>query len=810
MGSTFGDIRYAFRGLSRMPGFAAVAIATFALGIGATTAIFSAVYAVVLQPFPFRAPDRVIAIGEKFRGEGLSAVSPGNFEDWRRRATFYTEIAARAFVSVNVAGGETPERLVGNRVTWSYFRVFDMSAALGRTFTADEDQPGGDSVVVLSDRLWRRLFASDRSVVGRSIQLDGRPHTIIGVMPRAFDGMTGGAEEFWIPAAFTAAQLANHDGHAMTVFARLIDGRSIEQAAAELQTIFNTLKAQNSDNQIRQGIVSPFAAQVIGDSRQRLLVLFGAVGLVMLISCGNVAHLLLARGRLRTHEIALRASLGASQRRIVRQLLTESLVLAVIGGVVGVGVAYVAVPALLAIAPEGVPRLDQTTISPPVLLFALAATIVSAIATGTLPALRGARLDLKSQLSEGGRGVARGRDALRSVLVAAEVALAIVLLTGAGLLVRSAIFLQSTDGGFDGRGVLTARVSLPTSGYEEPVRIEQTFADLVDALQRNGNVAAAAIGSSVPMTPGGTNNGLVPEGKTFDPNDFVLGRLGIVSERYFEAFRIPLRAGRAFTDRDRRETERVMILSETAARQLFPGQNAIGKRVACCEPAPDGSPAYKIVVGIVGDVRTDGPQQQARADFYLPVRQAPPAAWTWLQRTMSVVVQSTSDDSASLTATLRTAVRNIDPSIPVHDIATMRQRLQSTLAQDRFNTVLMLLLGVIGLSLSAIGIYGVIACFVAQRRHEVAIRMALGARASQVMLMVLGQGMRPVWAGVVIGVVSAVFAARMLADNVYGVTTRDPLTFVVVVLVLVTAAVVANLIPARTAARMNPARLLVN
>ena len=806
------DIRYACRQLSRAPGFTVVAVLTFALGIGATTAIFSAVYAVVLQPFPFPEPNRVVAVGEQFRGR-LSATSAGNLEDWRTHAKSFSAIGARRFVSVNVSTGSIPERLTGNAVTASYFSVFRMPAALGRTLVPEDAVPGRDAVVVLSDRLWTRVFARDRTIVGRSMQMDGRQYAIVGVMPPEFDRFSR-AEEFWIPLVFTPAEIASHDDHNMSTVARLAPGVTREQAGAELSIIFKQMKAQLPDNtNVLPGVVDDFAADFVGDARQRLLVLFAAVALVLLIACGNVANLLLARGRLRVHEVALRASLGASRRRLVQQFLTESLVLALIGGVLAIGVAYLTIPMLLAIGPaassvRAVPRLGQATINGAVLLFALSATVVSALVTGIAPALRATNLDLRSSLGEGARTMARPSDTLRSVLVAAEVAFAIVLLTGAGLLVRSAIYLQYVTPGFDATSVITARVSLPEVGYEEPARVERTFREVVDRLSRQANVAYAAVSSSVPMAPGGNNNGLVVEGKRFDPNDFVLGRLALITEDYFHAFRIPLIAGRTFTPDDRRETQHVMVLSATAARRLFPGQNAIGKRVGCCEANPDGTTNLKLVVGIVGDVRSDGPQADPRPDFYLPSQQAPPQAWTWIQRTMTVVVRGKTDNPAALTAVLRTAVRDIDPTVPVHDIATMPQRLQTTLAEDRFNTALMLLLGAIGLALATIGVYGVISFTVAHRRHELAIRMALGARPVEVIRLVLNQGMRPVWVGVALGIVAAAWLSQALSTNLYGVTTRDPVTFVSVVVLLIAAAVLANVLPARTAARIQPAEML--
>jgi predicted permease len=804
------DVRHAWRQIAAAPAVAGIAIATLALGIGATTAIFSAVYAVVLQPLPFRDPDRVVFVGEKWQESQPSAVSPGNFHDWRTNTSSFTELAAQGYVSFNISGRETPERVLGAWVTHNYFAVFGISATLGRTFTADEDRPGNERVVILSDRLWKRRFGADPGVLGSVLQMDGAPYTIVGVMPDVFDRLDA-IEDLWVPAAFTPAQLASHDGHSYNVVGRLAQGVTLQQAASELELIFNRVKAQlPDDHQVRQGVLVGYAEQVQGDSRQRLLVLFGAVALVMLIACGNVSHLLLARSGIRAHEVALRASLGASRALLIRQFLTEALVLALIGGVFGVMLAYLAVPALLALSPDGIRRLDQTTVNVPVLLFALGATLLNALVAGIVPALRASHTAPRTALNDEGRTVARSHDTLRRLLVVGEVALAIVVLVGAGLFIRSALYLQSVNQGFDGTGVLTSRVSLPAAGYEAPERVQQTFLDLVDRLSEHPNVDLAAVTSSAPMTGGSTNNGLVPEGQTFDPNDFVLGRLGIVTGDYFRTLRIPLVAGRTFTADDRGDTQRVMILSQTAARQLFPGESALGKRVACCEAGPDGAPLLKLVVGVVGDVRTDGPQLDAPADFYLPIRQAPPDAWRWLQRTMTVVARSSNGAPATLTDPLRDAVRRTDPTVPIHDIATLNQRLQTTLAEDRFNTVLMLLLGAIGLVLSAIGIYGVVALFVAQRRREIAIRIALGARSREVALMVLRQGMVPVCVGLLGGLLAAFMVTQTLATYVYGVTTRDPLTVLAVVAVLMGVALLANLLPARAATRVDPAAHLLN
>ena len=421
-----------------------------------------------------------------------------------------------------------------------------------------------------------------------------------------------------------------------------------------------------------------------------------------------------------------------------------------------------------------------------------------------MPALRTARPDLVGVLKEGGRTAAVSRDRLRTVLVGAEVSIAIVLLVGAGLLVRSAINLQRVDTGFDLSGVLSARITLPVTGYENPGSVSRTFETLATTLAASPGVEAAAITSNAPMTPGGNGNGLVPEGKVFDPNDFVLGRLAIVTQDYLRVMRIPVVAGRFFTPEDRRGAPKTMILSETAARLLFPGLNAVGKRVACCEPDADGRPGYKLVVGVVGDVRNDGPQADPLANFYLPIAQAPDAAWTWLQRSMTVVVRGRDADPAALTGAVRSAVRELDPTVPVYNVASMQQRLQTTLAPAQFNTVLMMLLGAVGLFLASVGVYGVVTFFAAARQRDLAIRVALGAPRGNVIRSVVGQGMKPVVAGVVAGLIGSLAASRVLASYVFGVGTTDPLTLGSVVALLLAVALVAAALPAMRAARVDP------
>jgi putative ABC transport system permease protein len=802
------DVRFALRQLIKAPGFALVAALTLALGIGATTAIFSVVHAVVLRPLPLPEPDRVMSVGEDFEGRGRpSDVSVGNFVDWRDHAKSFSSLAALQFFNFNLADSQQPERVVGGRVSHTWFPLIGIAPLHGRVFTREEDSPGTDRVVVLSHRLWARRYGSNPAIVGREIRLNTVPFTVIGVMPSAFD-LTSDSEELWTPIAFTPEQLATHDNHYLTVLGRLAPGASEQQAAAELRTIYTQMQQQYpGDSQVNPGVLEPLHQQLVGDYRQRLLVLLGAVALVLLIACGNVANLLLARGGIRAREIALRAAIGAGRGRIVRQLLTETLVLALVGSSLGVVVAWLAVPALVASSPEGVPRLEQARVDGVVFAFGLGAALFSALVAGLVPALRAARTDLRSTLNEGGRTGTSGHDRVRTVLVAAEVALAIVLLVGAGLLVRSALYLQRIDPGFDPRGLLSARLTLPAVRYTEPERVEQAFKDIVTALAETPAVERAAAATSVPLTPGGNGNGLLAEGKTPDVKNFVLSRLSIVTLDYFQTLRMPLVRGRLFADDDRKGAPRVAVVNEAAAAALFPGADPLGKRFSCCDGSPD-SPGWRTIVGVVRNMRSRGPTQDPQPEFFLPIAQAPTAAWTWIQRTMTLVARSRTGDAAALTTAARDAVRRVDPTLPLYQIRSMEQRLQASVSQARFNTLLMMLLGTIGLVLSAIGVYGVIAYFVTQRQHEIGIRMALGAKGADVIRMVIRQGMQPVVLGIVLGLAGAYASSRVLTSYVFGVTTTDPLTFAAVIALLAGVALIATTVPARRAVRVDPTRVL--
>ncbi len=804
-GELMQDLAFTIRQLRKNPGFAAVAVLTLALGIGGTTAIFSAVYAVVLQPLPLRDPSRLMLVGEIYQG-APHVMSVGNYVDTNAAIPdFEHGLSALNYANFNLADESTPERIVGARVTANYFEVMGVQPILGRTFTADEDQPGNDRVVVLSHRLWVRRFGATSEVVGRTVRMNGVPYHLLGVMPESFD-LTTDSEELWTPIAFTPQQRATHDEHYLTVYGRLKPGVTRRQVQSQLDAVAMRLRRDfpKDDETISFGTV-PFVEQFIGDYRQRLLTLLAAVGVVLLIACGNVANLLLARGAVRAREIALRTALGAGQWRIVRQLLTESLVLAMSAAVAGLFIARAFVTAVVAWSPSDVPRLEQARIDPVAFGFAIAIALASSVLCGLAPALRlSRRRDLQNGLRDGGRGSTGGRrDRLRAALIVAEVALSLLLLVGAGLLIRSAIALQHTATGFEPRGVLSARITLPVTVYNEPARVAETLRQIHDAAVAIPGVSAAAITSFAAMGSGGGSNGLVPEGREPNAANQISSTLRVITPDFFTTMGVPIVKGRNFDDGDRRDGPRVMIVSARLAALAFPGQDPIGKRINCCEPGPQ---ALKTIVGIAGDIRSRGPALSPGPEFYLPLAQVPDVVWSWF-RTLYIVARTPGDPSA-LIKPLSAAVMTVDRDLPLFDVRTMEQRLSGSLATARFNTVLLSLLGGVGLLLAASGIYGVIAYYVSQRTQEIGVRMALGATRGSVVRLILSQAMRPVAVGAVLGILAATAASRVLASQLFQVSSTDPLTIAAVVATLLGVALVASAVPARRAATVDPTRAL--
>jgi predicted permease len=802
------DVRFALRHARQQPGFTASVVLTLALGLGATTAIFSVVHAVLLAPFPIHAPERVLSVFTTWQGRATNT-SAGNYDYIRQRASTLDPLAAVAFVSFNLADDDQPERVQGLRTTASYFQVFQVPPALGRTYTADEDQPGRNGVVVLSHGLWQRRFGGRADILGHTLHLNGESYRVIGVMPAAFSTVLDGAEVL-APIAFTPERLAMYDEHFLDMYARRKAGFTDAQVNDELARIAQGLQRDHGRYNVDRGATSQrFDESVVGPFRLRLLVLLAAVALVLVIACGNAANLLLARLAARARELSIRAALGAGRGRIVRQVLAESLVITGLGALAGVVAAWWALPVLIAAAPEGVPRLADASLNLAVLATSTGLAVASAVIVGVLPSWWATSRDLRRDLGDG-KGAVTGSLTpwVRQSLIAAQAALVVVVLAAAALLVRSAINLQQVPIGIDTTGVIRARVGLPAAQYRTTDVVKASFEQMVSTLAASPGVAGAALDSQAPLVgTGGGSNGLIPEGRPLRMESVVNSRSHFVTPQYFRVLRLPLREGRMFEPSDIRSAPLVMIVNETLARAAFPDASPIGKRMSCCEGGPE-NPRWKIVVGVVADVRSRGPGNAPVPEFYLPLAQIPPEAWGWVNNTLDVMVRPAEGDPAALAGTIRSAVRALDPSLPVYGLSTLDDGLQRTMAQARFNTVLMSLLAATGLLLAALGIYSVIAWLVAQRTREIGVRMALGASPRQVVRQVVGHGLKPVALGLAVGLAGAVATGRWLQAQLFDVSPRDPVSLGLVALALLLAATLAAVIPARRATSIDPAQAL--
>jgi len=798
------DLRYGARMLRKNLAFSLVAVISLALGIGANTAIFSVVNAVLLKPLAMQDPARVVYLQEEWRGlSGNSSV--GNFEEIRRQAGSFATLGASNNASFNLATQNAPERIEGELATADYFATFGVRPLLGRVFTNEEDQPGGAAVVVISERLWRTRLHSDASIIGQPLRVNGALRTVVGVMPKTFDPLLSGSD-IWIPEAFTAAQLGNHDNHYLNVMGRLKPGISLMQAQSELDLIALRLQKQYPlDDQDRALMVRPLATVLLGDQKIALRAMLAAVGFVLLIGCANIANLQLVRSRTRQKEIALRAALGASPQRIVRQLLTENIVLGLISGAAGVLLAFWGVSWIVAKGPGEVPRLDESRIDAITLAFACGITLMASLLFGLAPALRSASSRLSEAFKEAAGTSSGSRDRVRSMLAIGEVALALILMAGAGLLIRSALLVSQVDPGFNTANLIVGRVGLPDTGYRDPTVARHTFERIVNAATDSPGVQAVGVVSRAPLAGGGSSNGILAEGKGLDLANLVDSQLQIISPTYLSTVHIPLKAGRDFTPRDTRDRTLVTIVNETLARTLWPGQNPIGKRFACCEPGPKGrmDPVWHEVVGEVADVHAWGLDRQIQPQFYLPMAQMPAEAWDWMGRAMDLVVRT--QDGAAPVNELRSIVAAIAPGVPLYRVSTMQQKISGTLARSHFDMFLLTIFAATALLLSSVGIYGVLSYTVVQRTRDIGIRMALGASHLQVMREVLSYGVRLTGLGLIFGVAGALAGTRALSSMLYGVRPTDAITFAAVSGILTLVALLASYLPARRAMRVDPA-----
>ena len=803
MDTLFHDLRIACRSLRKAPTLTLSVVLTLALCIGATTAVFSVVYAVLFRPLPFADPRGILIIRENWRGHPGS-FSVGNWADTKREDQLLQYLVPTSGLNVNLAGSDVPEKVTAARVGADFFPLLGVQPALGRGFRPEEDRPGADGVVVLSDGLWRRRFGADPAIVGRDVRVDGVPRRVIGVMPASLD-YTLYDEELWIPTAFTPAQLAEHDEHYLFVVGRLKPGVALERLQPELDRIAKDLRERLPQVNAERGLeAAPLHEELVNEYRTRLYSLLGAVGFVLLIACANIANLLLARATTRTRETAIRAAVGAGRGHIVRAALAESLVLAVAGGALGVVAAYWGVAALVAVGPHDVPRLMQARVDGPALAFVLLLTLASGLVFGLAPAFRMAGQHPLEALKDGGRAGSSGqRDRLRGALVVAEIALALVLLTGAGLLIRSAVALNQVDPGFDPSGVLVGRVSLPANGYETPEQSEQAFSRIAEGLEAMAGATAAGLVSTPPFEGGG-DNGLIPEGRPLAIQSAIPTDMRLVTPGYFATMGLRLRAGRVFTAEDRSGAPLAMVVNDRLAREAWPGQDPIGKRVACCEPGPDGGPNWKTVVGVVADVRAEGVGREPPREFYLPMAQAPRAAWRWIDRTMTLAAR-TSGDPLALVSPMRQAVWTVDRSLAVYSIATMNERRTDSLAASRFSTMLLSTFGGLALLLAAVGVYGVISYGVTQRTQEIGIRVALGAGDRNVVRLIVGHAALLTGVGLLLGLTGALVLARLISGLLFRVSPTDPPTLGAGIALLSIVALLAAALPALRATRVDPA-----
>jgi putative ABC transport system permease protein len=799
------DVRFALRQLRRDRVFTSVSILTLALGIGATTTLFAVLRAVVLTPLPYPRSNQLVDIATTYRGEP-GAISVGNYFLIKQRARTLEAVAARAGATFNLApeSGD-PERVAASRVTANYFKVLGVEPAAGRGFTSDDDLPGEPHVAILSQRLLTRRFGNDANLLGHTLFLSGRPYEVIGVMSEEFR-LPGDPTDVWTPLGLREAG-ASFDASYLTLTARLREGVSEAALAGDVRALSAAMiETAPRDNDGRTAVVSGLLDRIVGNYRERLYVLLGAVSLVFLISCVNVASLLMARGAARQWEIAVRAALGAGRGRIARQLLTEAFVLCSLGTLAGLALATLALPVFVSQGPVDIPRLKDARISADVLAVATALSCIAALIAGLVPALRESRRGLAASSARSSRGSTEGgRDRIRQSFVAAEVGLAMMLLMGAGLLIQSAWNLERVSPGFNPSGVLAARLALPISAYPAEEKPAAAVARIVEDLRARPGVAEAAASTRPPMI-GDVDYGLRIEGREPTPRNRINARMQLVTPGYLETMRVPLRNGRSFTPADRRGVTRVMLVNETLARLAWPGESPIGKRVACCEGGDD--PVWKEVVGVVADTKARGLGIAGFPEFYLPMDQAPARSFEANGGSITLVARPAGAKVETLAPLMREAVRQVDPSLPLYDIATMESRLAASTAMTRFNRLLLTVLGFLGLTLSVVGIYGVIAYLAAQRAREIGVRMALGAHRVDVVRLVLRQGLSAVGLGLVLGGAGAYAQSRAIESVLFDVSGRDPFTFMAVCAVLLLAALAASAGPALRASRIDPAKTL--
>jgi putative ABC transport system permease protein len=798
------DLRFALRQLRKSPGFTLIAVLTLALGIGANTAIFSVIYAVLLQPLPYPNGERIVILTETDSNQPQISVAYPDYVDWKRDNTVFENIAVSRRESFNLSGlpGRAPEQVPGGLVTGNFFKVIGLQAQLGRVFTEEEDRVGGPAVCVISDKLWQRVFTRDPNVLGKTVNFGNQPYSIVGVMPpQMFSPRTA---EVWFPLTRRTGDALwqsrdNHPG--LFGWARLKEGVTTEKALAEMKEIQARLANQYPKSNTGVSVtLTPLLENQVGEYRDSLRLLLGAVALVLLIACANLANLLAARGAARAREFAVRAAVGASRWQIVRQLLIESFVLAVFGGLLGLGLAAWGRDLLVALAPPGVSRFQNIALSGWVLVFSLGLSFATSVLFGLWPAWHSSRTDIQLALkSGGGHGSSEAAGARRSrdVLVIVEVALTLILLSSAGLVLKSFANARNLGLGFDPHLLLSARVDLPEPSYSDAKKLLNFHEALMSKLSVLPGVQNAALAANPPLMTGWQTS-FLPEGMAEpDPGKSPSTEVSVVTDGYFQTIKTPLLRGRAFDTRDTKEAPPVIIIDQLTADRYFPGEDAVGKRIGMYVGGENDQRVYRTIVGVAPHLKVYGFEETTvLPQAYLPMRQQP--------QTGLVVLLRTTLSPKSLEKPVRDIVASLDPAQPAFEFKTMQERVEETWATPRLMSFLLACFAILALTLAVVGLYGVMAFNGLRRMREIGVRLALGAMPVQIRTMMLKQGMRLLGVGLVLGFAGAFALSRVMRSLLFGVSANDPAIYAVVTLVLAVAALFACWIPARRASRVNP------
>jgi predicted permease len=807
------DVRYAARTLRNNLGFTLVAVLTLALGIGANTAIFSMTEAVLLRPLPYPNPDQLVMVWEDVRlphyQNDRNTPAPGNYIDWKAQNSVFSGTAAIGYRSFSLTGSGEPVRIEGEAYSADIFSVLQIYPILGRAFTPEEDRPGGPQAAILSYGLWMSRFGGDHGIIGRPVRLNEESYTVVGVMPTGF-AFPDRDDQIWIPLALTKDQVTNHQSHFLRVVARLKPGVTLAQAQSEMRAIGARMTAQypNSNTGVDVNVVS-LREQVAGSLRRPLLMLSGVVGFVLLIACTNLANLLLARGSVRSREFAIRSALGASRTRLIRQLLTESLLLALVGGALGLAIAFGGLDLIRYALSAGqttwytpsTVNLGEAALNFRVGAFCLTISLLAGFAFGLLPAWRSSRRQIATELKEGMRGSSSGSHSrLRGLLIIAETALCVIVLVSAGLLLRSFVRLQQIPLGFETENVLSARVILPRTRYAKLEQRSQFYQQLLDRIRALPGVHTAAGISFLPLTLQGRTTGIFIEGHPpAQPGQLPFADFRSVSPDYFSTMRIPLLAGRDFSWSDTPQTSLVAVVSETMAHDFWPSESGVGKRFSLGGPGQQPPTPWITVVGVVGNVQQLELTKRPRPAMYFPATQDAGTG----DSLRDWVIRGAGDPTVLISA-VRSAIWAVDPNLSISRVQTMEQVRSAVLGPQQLNLSLTGAFGLLALILAAVGLYGVTSYSVAQRTQEIGIRVALGARQSAVLQLVIGEGVRLALVGLAVGTAAALALTRFMSSLLYGVSPRDPFTFLGVALVLAGVALLASYLPARRATRVDP------